>query len=59
MQEGESTMGDTLFLTSLVFFLTLGLFAARPVKVLLVGFGVKEGTHDRREMAKHGHSADE
>ena len=55
---GESTMGDTLFWSSLVFSLTLGLFAAWPVNVLLVKFGVKEGMHDPREMANHSSHGD-
>lgn len=42
---------DPLFWSSIIFSLTLGLFAAYPVNVLLVHFGVKEGMMNPKEMA--------
>lgn len=42
---GNTTMGEPLFWSSLVFSLTMGLIAAYPVNVLLIHFGVKEGMH--------------
>lgn len=53
MIAGKATMGQTIFWSSLVISLTLGLLAAYPVNVLLVHFGVKAGMHDPR-MADHG-----
>jgi hypothetical protein len=53
---GGATMGEPLFWSSLVFSLSCGLLAAWPVNVLLVRFGVKEGMHDPREMARHAHA---
>ena len=50
---GESGLGDILFWSSLIVSLTAGLLAAYPVNVALVYWGVKEGMHDPREMAKH------
>ncbi|MFP4044113.1 MAG: DUF4396 domain-containing protein [Rhodosalinus sp.] len=49
---GGAGLGDVLFWTAMMTSLTLGLFAAWPVNVALVRFGVKEGMHDPREMAK-------
>lgn len=51
---GDATMHDTLFWSSLVFSLTMGLAAAYPVNVLLIKLGVKEGMHSPKEMA-HSH----
>ena len=51
---GSATMGEPLFWSALVVSLTCGLVAAYPVNVLLIRWGVKEGMHDPREMAKHG-----
>ena len=48
-------MDEPLFWSSLVFSLTMGLLAAYPVNVLLIRWGVKEGMHDPRMMAGHGH----
>lgn len=48
---GDATMADPLFWSSLVASLSLGLFAAYPVNVLLVWRGVKEGMMDPREHA--------
>lgn len=48
---GDAGLGDVLFWTAMMTSLTLGLFAAWPVNVALVHFGVKEGMHDPREMA--------
>lgn len=48
-------MGEALFWSSLVFSLSMGLLAAYPVNVLLIHWGVKEGMHDPRMMAQHGH----
>lgn len=45
----EATMGETLFWSSLVFSLTMGLIAAYPVNVLLIKWGVKEGMHNPKE----------
>jgi hypothetical protein len=58
----QAVMSDTLFWSSLVFSLTMGLFAAWPVNVLLVKFGVKKGMHNPRDRAKeseNGESDDE
>jgi hypothetical protein len=49
---GDAGLGDVLFWTAMMTSLTLGLVAAWPVNVALVYFGVKEGMHDPREMAK-------
>ena len=51
----EATIGDVLFWSSLIFSLSVGLFAAYPVNVLLIKLGVKEGMHDPRKMASHSH----
>ena len=48
---GRATMGDTIFWSSLIVSLTMGLLAAYPVNVLLLHFGVKEGMMDPRESA--------
>lgn len=40
---GEATIGEPLFWSALVFSLSLGLFAAYPVNVLLIRMGVKKG----------------
>jgi hypothetical protein len=50
---GKATMAQPIFWASLIVSLTAGLAAAYPVNVLLVHFGVKEGMHDPREMARH------
>lgn len=50
---GKATMGDPLFWSSLVFSLSIGLFAAFPVNVLLVRWGVKKGMHSPKQMAEH------
>lgn len=56
MIAGSASLGDTLFWSGLIVSLTCGLVAAYPVNVLLIHWGVKEGMHDPREMAKHaGH----
>jgi hypothetical protein len=49
----NTTMGDLLFWSSLVFSLSVGLIAAYPVNVLLIRLGIKEGMHSPK-MA-HGH----
>ncbi len=49
----SATMAEPLFWSSLILSLAAGLAAAYPVNVLLVHFGVKEGMHDPREMARH------
>ncbi len=49
----EANIGDVLFWSSLIFSLSVGLFAAYPVNVLLIKFGVKEGMHSPKEMAEH------
>jgi hypothetical protein len=51
----EATMGEPLFWSSLAFSLSMGLIAAYPVNVLLVKFGVKEGMHNPKHRAEHGH----
>jgi len=43
---GEATIGEPLFWSALIFSLSLGLFAAYPVNVLLIRMGVKEGMGD-------------
>ena len=43
---GEATIGEPLFWSGLIFSLSLGLFAAYPVNVLLIRMGVKEGMGD-------------
>lgn len=52
---GDAGMDQPLFWSSLVFSLSMGLLAAYPVNVLLIHWGVKEGMHDPRMMAEHGH----
>ncbi|MEQ8604083.1 MAG: DUF4396 domain-containing protein [Marivibrio sp.] len=49
---GDAGMAEPLFWSALAVSLTLGLAAAYPVNALLIAFGVKEGMHDPREMAK-------
>lgn len=44
--------GETLFWTSMLVSLAAGLVAAYPVNLLLLHFGVKEGMHDPRKMAR-------
>lgn len=39
-------MGEPRFWASLVVSLSVGLFAAYPVNLLLIRFGIKEGMHD-------------
>lgn len=48
---GEAGMTNVLFWSALVFSLSLGLFAAYPVNVLLIKFGVKEGMMNPADMA--------
>lgn len=50
---GDSTMGDPLFWSSLVFSLSMGLLAAYPVNLLLIKLGVKEGMHNPKEAHAH------
>ena len=50
-------MGDVIFWSSIIVSLSCGLFAAYPVNLLLLKFGVKEGMMDPR-MTDHGHSHD-
>lgn len=47
----KANIGDALFWSSLVASLTVGLFAAYPVNVLLIRFGVKEGMHSPKHDA--------
>lgn len=49
---GSAGMAQPLFWSSLIISLTAGLAAAYPVNVLLIRWGVKEGMHDPRDMAK-------
>jgi hypothetical protein len=49
---GGATMGEPLFWSALIVSLSLGLFAAYPVNVLLLRYGVKEGMMDPR-MTEH------
>ncbi|MBZ0124441.1 MAG: DUF4396 domain-containing protein [Roseovarius sp.] len=51
---GDAGPGEALFWTSLAVSLSCGLFAAWPVNLLLIRFGVKEGMMDPRDA---GHSA--
>ena len=46
---GNARMGDTVFWSSLIFSLSIGLLAAYPVNVLLIRLGVKEGMHSPKE----------
>lgn len=50
---GNAGMGDVLFWSSMIVSLSCGLFAAYPVNLLLLKFGVKEGMMDPR-MTDHG-----
>ncbi len=47
----EATIGEPLFWSGLIFSLSLGLFAAYPVNVLLIRMGVKEGMGDPTSRA--------
>jgi len=49
---GSATVGEPLFWSSLVVSLSAGLVAAYPVNVVLIAFGVKEGMHSPKEMAR-------
>jgi hypothetical protein len=49
----KATMDQTLFWSSLVFSLSMGLIAAYPVNVLLIKFGLKEGMHNPQEVHSH------
>lgn len=48
----DAKIVDTLFWSSLVVSLTIGLVAAYPVNVLLIHFGVKEGMMNPKALAK-------
>lgn len=48
---GEANVLEPLFWAALVFSLTVGLVAAYPVNVALIGGGVKSGMADPREVA--------
>lgn len=48
---GSATMGDPRFWAALVVSLSAGLFAAYPVNVLLLHYGVKEGMMNPQDMA--------
>lgn len=52
---GNATMWDTLFWSSLIVSLSMGLLAAYPINVLLIHWGVKEGMHSPKEMTHHNH----
>lgn len=54
---GQSTMSDALFWSSLYVSLTLGLFAAWPVNLLLIRYGLKGGMANPRDLeaAASGH----
>jgi hypothetical protein len=52
---GRASIGEPVFWSSLIISLSLGLFAAYPVNVLLIRFGVKEGMMDPRESGGHAH----
>lgn len=47
---GEATMGEPVFWASLAVSLSLGFFAALPINLGLLHFGVKEGMGDPSEM---------
>ena len=51
---GGAHMGEALFWSGLIVSLSLGLFAAYPVNVLLIHYGVKEGMMDPRDT-EHAH----
>lgn len=58
---GGAHMGEPLFWSSLIVSLSLGLFAAYPVNVVLIRLGVKEGMMDPREAhgdGTHGEHAE-
>ncbi|MDP0499911.1 MAG: DUF4396 domain-containing protein [Verrucomicrobiota bacterium JB022] len=55
----NAQFGEPLFWSSLVVSLSVGLIAAYPVNVLLIKFGVKEGMHNPKEMAKHAHHGED
>lgn len=42
---GDATMNETLFWSSLIFSLSIGLIAAYPVNVWLINKGIKQGMH--------------
>ncbi len=50
---GSAGLGDALFWAALAVSLSIGLFAAYPVNVALIRWGVKEGMHSPKEMAEH------
>ena len=50
---GTAGMDEVIFWSSMIVSLTCGLFAAYPVNLLLLKFGVKEGMMDPR-MTEHG-----
>lgn len=52
---GNAGMGDIRFWSSLIVSLSCGLFAAYPVNLLLIHFGVKEGMMDPRMTDHSGH----
>lgn len=51
---GGAHMSEPIFWSGLIFSLSLGLFAAYPVNVLLIHYGVKEGMMDPRDT-EHAH----
>jgi hypothetical protein len=52
----KADVHEPLFWSSLVFSLSIGLFAAYPVNVLLIHHGIKQGMHDPREHARHSNA---
>ncbi len=50
---GDAGMGDTIFWSSLVVSLSMGLLAAYPVNVILIRLGVKEGMHSPKDAHAH------
>lgn len=51
---GGAKMSEPIFWSGLIFSLSLGLFAAYPVNVALIHYGVKEGMMDPRNT-EHAH----
>lgn len=47
---GDAGLTSTLFWTALIFSLSIGLFAAYPVNVLLIKYGVKDGMMNPQQM---------
>ena len=52
---GDATLGEPLYWTSLLLSLTIGFFAAYPVNLVLIRWGIKSGMGHPGGDHHHGH----